>query len=124
MSALPTVYMLDMSFRDSEQSFAPVLIAPGPTLANYATVLATGGLERFFLNSLVVASGSVLLTLFAASLLSFAIQRLKIRGGRIILLVVLSALLLPLASLLIPITVLLSDAGLTNTWIGLIGPTA
>ncbi|MGH7084220.1 MAG: carbohydrate ABC transporter permease [Acetobacteraceae bacterium] len=124
LSAIPTIYMVDISFRNSAQSFAPVLITPAPTLANYAVVLASGGLGRFFFNSLVVATGSVLLTLVAASLLSFAIQRLKIPGGRIILLVVLSALLLPLASLLIPITVLLSHAGLTNTWIGLIGPTA
>ncbi len=124
LSAIPTIYMVDISFRNSAQSFAPVLITPAPTLANYAVVLASGGLGRFFLNSLGVATGSVLLTLVAASLLSFAIQRLKIPGGRIILLVVLSALLLPLASLLIPITVLLNHAGLTNTWIGLIGPTA
>lgn len=124
VSLLPTIYMLDISFRDSAQSFSPVLIAPNPTLANYRAVFATGGLAQFFLNSLVVACGSVLLTLVAATLLSFALQRLKIRGGRLILLIVLSALLLPLASLLIPITVLLSRAGLTNTWIGLIGPTA
>lgn len=123
-SLVPTIYMVDISFRDSTQSFAPVLIAPHPILRNYAAVLATGGLGRFFLNSLIVAAGSVALTLVAATLLSFAIERLKIRFGRIILLIVLSALLLPLASLLIPITVLLSRGGLTNTWLGLIGPTA
>ncbi len=124
LSLLPTVYMFDISLRDSTESFAPVLFAPHPTLANYSTVLTTGNLGRFFLNSVIVAVGSVALTLVSASALSFAIARLKIRGGRIILLVVLSALLLPLASLLIPITVLLRYLGLTNTYFGLIGPTA
>jgi raffinose/stachyose/melibiose transport system permease protein len=123
-SLLPTIYMVDISFRDSAESFAPVLIAPHPILANYAAVLATGGLGRFFLNSLIVAAGSVTLTLVAATFLSFAVARLKIRGGTIILLAVLSALLLPLASLLIPITVLLKNLALTNTYLGLIGPFA
>jgi len=124
ISLLPTVYMFDISLRDATQSFAPVLFAPNPSLDNYATVLTNGGLGHFFLNSAIVAGGSVVLTLIAAVALSFAIARLKISGGRIILLIVLSALLLPLASLLIPITVLLRYLNLTNTYFGLIGPTA
>jgi raffinose/stachyose/melibiose transport system permease protein len=124
VSLLPTIYMVDISLRDSTQSFSPVLIAPHPMLDNYAAVLATGGLGRFFLNSVVVSAGSVALTLIAATLLSFAIARLRIRGGNLILLAVLSALLLPLASLLIPITVLLKHLALTNTYLGLIGPFA
>ncbi len=123
-SLLPSIDMVDISLRDSTESFAPVLFAPHPTLGNYAAVLATGGLGRFFLNSVIIAAGSVALTLVAATCLSFAIARLKIRGGRIILLAVLSALLLPLASLLIPITVLLRHLALTNTYLGLIGPFA
>ncbi|MGH7057583.1 MAG: carbohydrate ABC transporter permease [Acetobacteraceae bacterium] len=121
-SLLPTVYMFDMSLRNATESFAPVLFAPHPSLANYRAVLATAGLGRFFLNSTVVAAGTVVLTLVAATALSFAIARLKIRGGSLLLLMVLGALLLPLASLLIPITVLLKNIGLTNTWAGLIGP--
>lgn len=122
LSLLPTVYMIDMSLRDATESFAPVLFAANPSLANYRTVLGTPGLGRFFLNSTGVALGTVVLTLAAASTLSFAISRLKIRGGSLLLLMVLAALLLPLASLLIPITVLLKSIGLTNTWAGLIGP--
>lgn len=128
ISLLPTVYMFDISLRNATQSFAPVLFAPNPSLDNYNTVLTNGGpnggLGRFFLNSAIVAGGSVVLTLIAGVALSFAIARLKIPGGRIILLIVLSALLLPLASLLIPITVLLRYLNLTNTYFGLIGPTA
>jgi raffinose/stachyose/melibiose transport system permease protein len=123
-SLLPSIYMVDISLRDSTESFAPVLFAPHPTLDNYAAVLGGGGLGRFFLNSIIISAGSVLLTLIAATFLSFAIARLKIRGGRVILLAVLSALLLPLASLLIPITVLLKHLALTNTYLGLIGPFA
>ena len=124
VSLIPTIYMADISFRTATDSFAPVLIAAHPTLANYIVVLHSGHLARFFLNSVGIAVGSVALTLFCSVTLSFAIARLKIRGSRAILLLVLSALLLPLASLLIPITVLLRTLSLTNTWFGLIGPNA
>ena len=124
ISLVPTIYMVDISLRNSTDSFAPVLIASHPTLANYLTVLSTGHLGRFFLNSLIVAVASVVLTLFCVTGLAFAISRLKIRYGQAMLLVVLSALLLPLASLLIPITVLLKHLALTNTYAGLIGPNA
>ena len=122
LSLLPTIDMFDMSLRDSAQSFAPVLIAPHPMFSNYGAVLETAGLGRFFLNSTIVATGTVVFTLAASMALSFAIARLKIRGGSVLLLMVLAALLLPLASLLIPVTVLLKNLGLTNTWWGLIGP--
>lgn len=122
LSLLPTIYMVDMSLRDSADSFAPVLIAAHPTLANYAAVLAHGEFGRFFVNSLVVSLGTVALTLACVVCLAYAISRLKVRGGGAILLVVMSALLLPLASLLIPITVLLRTIGLTNSYLGLIGP--
>jgi len=121
-SLLPTVYMADISLRDSTDSFSPVLIAGHPTLGNYAAVLAHGEFVGFFVNSLVIAVATVLLTLVCAGSLAYAISRLKVRGGTIILLVAMSALLLPLASLLIPITILLRTIGLTNSWGGLVGP--
>ena len=92
------------------------------TFANWVAVLSQGNLPGFFVNSAVVAAATVVLTLICVIGLSYAISRLKIRGGQVILLVVVSALLLPLASLLIPITMLLEMLGLTNNYLGLIGP--
>jgi len=122
LSLLPTIYMIDISLRNAEDSFAPVLIAPHPTLANYAAVLAHGEFLRFFLNSALVAALTVIATLVCVTALAYALSRLKIRGGAIVLLVIMSALLLPLASLLIPITVLLRTIHLTNSYLGLVGP--
>jgi raffinose/stachyose/melibiose transport system permease protein len=122
ISLVPTIYMVDISLRDSVDSFSPILIAPHATLANWAAVLSQGNLLGFFVNSAVVSLATVALTLICVIGLSYAISRLKIRGGQMIMLVVVSALLLPLASLLVPITVLLEMLGLTNNYLGLIGP--
>jgi ABC-type glycerol-3-phosphate transport system permease component len=122
VSLLPTIYMVDISLRDSVDSFSPMLIAPHVTFSNWVAILSQGNLPGFFLNSAVVSLVTVVLTLICVIGLSYAISRLKIRGGQVILLVVVSALLLPLASLLIPITKLLETLGLTNNYLGLIGP--
>ncbi len=122
ISLVPTIYMVDISLRDSVDSFSPMLIAPHVTFANWVAILSQGNLPGFFVNSAVVSLATVVLTLICVTGLSYAISRLKILGGQVILLVVVSALLLPLASLLIPITVLLEMLGLTNNYLGLIGP--
>ena len=122
ISLVPTIYMVDISLRNSADSFSPMLIAPHVTFANWATILSQGNLPGFFISSLLVSLATVVLTLICVIGLSYAISRLKIRGGQIILLLVVSALLLPLASLLIPIANLLSALGLTNNYFGLIGP--
>lgn len=122
LSLLPTIYMIDISLRSAEDSFDTVLIAPRPTLANYVAVLKHGEFLRFFLNSALVAALTVVATLVCVTCLAYALSRLRIRGGGIVLLVIMSALLLPLASLLIPITVLLRNIHLTNTYWGLVGP--
>ena len=122
ISLLPTVYMIDISFRNAADSFAPVLIAGHPTLRNYAAVLSHAEFLRFFLNSALVAALTVLATLVCVTSLAYALSRLKVRGGAVVLLVIMSALLLPLASLLIPITVLLRTLHLTNSYVGLVGP--
>ncbi len=121
-SLVPTIYMVDISLRDSVDSFSPVLIAPHVTFANWSAVLSQGNLPRFFLSSALVSLATVATTLVCVIGLSYAISRLRIPGRQLILIVVVSALLLPLASLLVPIARLLEALGLTNNYLGLIGP--
>ncbi len=122
ISLVPTIYMADISLRGATDSFSPLLIAPRVTFANWVSVLSQGNLTGFFISSALVSVVTVALTLVCVIGLSYAISRLKIRGGQVILLLVVSALLLPLASLLIPIAKLLEMLGLTNNYLGLIGP--
>ena len=121
VSLVPTIYMVDISLRDAADSFSPMLIVPRVTFANWSAVLSQG-LAGFFVSSALVSLVTVTLTLICVIGLSYAISRLRIRGSQVILLVVVSALLLPLASLLVPIAKLLELLGLTNTYFGLIGP--
>jgi raffinose/stachyose/melibiose transport system permease protein len=122
ISLVPTIYMVDISLRDSVDSFTPVLIASHVTFANWSAILSQGNLISFFVSSALVSLVTVALTLVCVIGLSYAISRLKIPGRQLILVVVVSALLLPLASLLVPIAKLLELLHLTNNYLGLIGP--
>lgn len=122
LSVLPTIYMIDLSFRNPVDSFSPVLFSPNPTMQNYQTIFANPGFVQYFVNSLVVSVLTVMLTLFFVILATFGLSRLKIRGRNIIFYVIISGLMIPLASLIVPLTVVLKSGELLNNYFGLIGP--
>lgn len=124
LSALPTIYMVDLSLRNAVQSFEPSLISGNPTLANYVTVLSDGSFLNYFKNSLIVSVLSVLLTLAVVVLASFGLSRMKIRGRNLVFYVLIAGMMIPLASLIVPLTVSLKNMDLLNNYFGLIGPFA
>ncbi|PSR31067.1 MAG: carbohydrate ABC transporter permease [Sulfobacillus benefaciens] len=122
LSLLPTIYMVDLSFRNPVSSFSPSLIAGHPTLANYQTVLANPGFMHYFFNSVMVSLSTVALTLAFSVFCGFAISRLRIWGHNFVFYVILAGLMIPLAGLIVPLTMTLKSMGLLNNYLGLIGP--
>lgn len=70
------------------------------TLENYAAVINNGLFTRGLLNSTVVAGGVVLLSLIVGSFASYAMGRMKFRGRRVTLYVILAMTLFPQISVL------------------------
>jgi ABC-type glycerol-3-phosphate transport system permease component len=73
-------------------------------------------------NSLVVASTTTLLCLGLGGSCAYALARLQVRGARAILAFVLAVSMFPQISLVAPLYLLLREAGLINTYPGLILP--
>ena len=64
---------------------APALGLPhGPTLANFREVLGRGPLPRFFLNSLIVATGTMLISTGLAVFGGYSLARLQYPGKALI----------------------------------------
>lgn len=123
VSLTPTVYMIDMSFRNSTTAFSSSLIVvSGSTIGNYTSVLSNPDLPQFFINSLIVAVSTVVLTVLIALLAGFAMSRLRIVGGRLLFIVLSLAIFIPLASILVPVVLLIKTFNGLNTYWGLIGP--
>lgn len=69
----------------------------------YRQAFTDSGMSKYFLNSLLIAVPGVLLTLFLASFVAFAVSRLRIRGGIILLMVFTAGNLLPQQVIVTPL---------------------
>ncbi|MCH5677204.1 carbohydrate ABC transporter permease [Streptomyces gilvus] len=119
---LPVYWMAKTSLTRPDRILSPTpQWAPTPvTGRNYATALGYAGLTRALLNSLVISSGVVALTLLLGVPLAYALARVRMRGSGTMVLALLVAQLPPAIVLAAPLFILERRAGLAGTYLGLI----
>jgi N,N'-diacetylchitobiose transport system permease protein len=112
----PTYWLFTTSLKTPGDVLSPKydLIPLSATFANFTSALTKTGLVTALGNSLIVTLGSVLLALVAGVLAAAALARMKFRGRKGFLLLVLVAQLAPVEALFIPLYLLMRDAGLLN----------
>lgn len=117
----PIYWMVTTSFKKREDvlSTDPHLFPESFTFDNYRAALTRDGLVSSLKNSLQVASITVLVSLFLATFASIAIARMRFRGKRTFITVLLIVQMLPLSALIIPVFLLLTKIHLTNKIPGL-----
>ncbi|WP_261167125.1 carbohydrate ABC transporter permease [Microbacterium sp. Marseille-Q6965] len=77
------------------------------------------GLGRFVVNSLVVALGTVVLSILVSVLGAYAAARLRYKGRAVVNAIILGIYLFPGIVLSVPLFVILARAGLTGSLVGL-----
>ncbi|NQX18112.1 carbohydrate ABC transporter permease [Rathayibacter sp. VKM Ac-2857] len=122
----PLVWMGAAAFKpNSEFGGQTSLLPQNPTLDNFVKVLAgVGGvpLWRFFLNSTILAVGSVIGVVISSSMAAYAFARLDFRGRPLYFALMIGTLLLPMHVLLIPQYTIFRTLGMMDTyWPLLIG---
>ncbi|MFF1573949.1 carbohydrate ABC transporter permease [Leifsonia sp. NPDC058292] len=100
----------------------PSVIPTPPTLDGVQQVLEKLPFLRLLGNTVVVSIGRALLTLIICSLAAYALAIIKVRGARIILLVVLTLIMVPSDIFIIPSFSIVSALHLTNTLAALVLP--
>ncbi|GAA0916825.1 carbohydrate ABC transporter permease [Virgisporangium ochraceum] len=95
-------------------------LAADPRWDNIATAWTGVGMARYFLNSAVVVGCSVALLLLIGSMAGFALSQLRFRGSTTLFLVCLAALFVPFQVIMVPLARILADAGLVDTYPGLV----
>lgn len=125
----PLYWMISTSFKRQPEIFRlpPTLVPLEFTLDNYRAILSGTMASAipfliYLRNSLVVALGTVLLTLVLASPAAYALSRVPFRGKRRLTYFVLVSQMLPVVLILIPLYRLLQQARLLSTYPGLILP--
>ena len=120
----PFIWMLLGAFKPQGEFLRtpPTWLPEQPTMDNFQRLFSKLDFPRFFFNSTVVAAAITLGNLIFAPMLGYALAKIRFRGKRVLLLLVLATLMLPAAATLIPLFVLMSMLNLVNTYPGLILP--
>jgi multiple sugar transport system permease protein len=122
--ALNTSLMTNAQAQSTSTHFFPIR----PIFANYQAIFgagpqsaeAAGGIGRSLLNIVVESGFATLLTLVIAILGAYAFARLRFRLKNLFFYTVLATLTLPVYATLIPLYRIMSEAGLVNTYLGII----
>jgi multiple sugar transport system permease protein len=116
---LPIYHLFLFAISPKESAFSGHLWPDHPTLRNFSIVF---GQKHYFLshfwiqlwNSLVIAVATGVLTLLVATGAAFAISRLRVRGGRIVMNLALLTYFIPAAFLAVPMYRTMGMYGLLN----------
>ena len=87
---------------------------------NIVTAWTSVGMARYFANSLIVVTISVVLLLLLGSMAGFALSQLRFRGSKALFLGCLAALFIPFQVIMVPLARVMADSGLIDTYPGLI----
>jgi multiple sugar transport system permease protein len=119
-TVLPVYHMVLFAISPKDSAFAGNLWPEHPTLNNFAVVLQEKHHYLNFFwkqmgNSLVIAVATGVLTLLIATSAAFAISRLKVKGGRLVMNLALFTYFIPAAFLAVPMYRTMGLYGLLNS---------
>ena len=117
---VPLIYMVSMAFTlESNQNNFPIEWVPRPaTVENFVHIYvdATLPIEKWFMNSLIVAIVGTLIIVLFSSLSGFAFARLEFPGKPFLFSLLVFSMMIPGAITLIPSFLLLRDLSLLNSY--------
>lgn len=119
-SLFPFYYAVVSSFKGGSDLFTVEYWPARISLENYREVLTEGSFPSNILNSVMVATGVVVLSLFLSVTASYALARVSFRGKGLLLLTILSVSMFPQVAVLSGLFELLRQLGLFNRLPGLV----
>lgn len=120
---VPLYWMVATSLKSNKEITQEGTLYPeDPSFDNYRKLFSEKEFGHYLLNSIVVTSVSVLVSLVLGSLGAYAIARfrLALRLERRLGLALLTMRIVPAVVILIPVYLLILDLDLLDTWLGLI----
>lgn len=131
----PIYWIFQMSLTTNTEVFQrpPRFFPSTITLDNYKAVLNLGGsvaqegmpmlasdMPKYFTHSILLVSGSLLLTIVIGTLAAYALSRYKFRGKNVVSLLIVGLRVVPSLAILLPLYIIYRRWGLYNTYGGLI----
>lgn len=124
MFLFPLLVMLSTAFKTPGDVFSspPSLLPTDWTLDNFAEAFEQIPVWRYLGNTLFVSGMSILGTVISCPLVAYALAKVRWRGSRPLLILVLATMMLPPQVTLIPLFLVWNGLEATNTYLPLIVP--
>ena len=126
VNLFPVYWMFTFSLKNNEEIFGSNVVGlPKHWLwSNYTSALGTGKMGVYFLNSVIVATATILITLAVALMATFALTRLIWKQRKKLNKFFMLGLTIPIHASIVPVYVTLSRLHMLNTYWALIIPYA
>jgi ABC-type glycerol-3-phosphate transport system permease component len=89
---------------------------------DYAKMYFKIGFSRMYLNSFIITSATIVLTLFMALLAGFALSNFRFRGINTVFSLILASFMIPTQVLLIPLFIFFKKIHILNTYLAVVFP--
>jgi raffinose/stachyose/melibiose transport system permease protein len=117
----PLLLMVNNSLRSQQQIATEPLGLPFPlSFESYQEAWLTASFDTYFVNSMIVTIGSVVLTTVVSVLAAYALARARSRWFRGVEAVFLAGLMLPVHLAILPLFYLLDSLGMTSNLLSLV----
>ncbi|MFI6825344.1 carbohydrate ABC transporter permease [Micromonospora sp. NPDC050187] len=121
LTVLPLLWMFLSSFKSNAEILADPWGLPGELrLDNWVRAWTTAHIGQYFLNSAIVVTGSVALTMLMGATAAYVFARYEFRGRQLAYYLFVGGLMFPVFLALVPLFFVVRNAGLFGTWTGLV----
>jgi multiple sugar transport system permease protein/raffinose/stachyose/melibiose transport system permease protein len=119
MAIFPFYYMVITAFKTNDEFYDNIYAPPSSwTFENFNIIVQEHGFARALINSSIVTTASIVLTIAVSVLASYAYSKMVFQGRKFLLSLSVSLTGIPIMIVIIPIYVLLSKAHLLDTYTG------
>jgi ABC-type glycerol-3-phosphate transport system permease component len=124
LTLVPMVWLVAAAFKTRDDLFHYTFFSPKPSLENFHDLFAKMPFFRYLMNSVFVATTTVIVQLFFASLAGFALAKYEFKGKKLVMLVMLATMMIPGQVTMAPLYELIYRMGLVDSYPGIIIPGA
>jgi arabinogalactan oligomer/maltooligosaccharide transport system permease protein len=117
---IPIIYVIGLSFSPGSTLYMDTIFPANPTLDNYKTLIYDTQFPRWYLNTIIAGLFTSVATLVLSAPTAYAFSRLRFRGRKPFLMVLLVLQMFPGMMAMVAYYVLLNMVGLLDTTAGLV----
>ena len=120
VSVLPLIWAVLTALKPNPEVFASPWRLPSRwSFDNFARAWGAASIGQFFLNTVIVVSGSLVLTMLLSTMVAYVLARYDFPGNRVIYYTFAGGLMFPVFLALVPLFFVVRNLGLLHSHVGL-----